>query len=193
MEWWLKLSLLVIGLVWLKRLASALRQRRLSKALLRLLQRMDTGQPGVFDPQRAALAAAQQAVAASAWAPLSVLRPSAWLRANLEAARALMVIVDALGKNISAGDQTALTRLLDAEQKLLARSKLAFSPNPGSSACRHIVNPPFDRHKHEDQWRALIPQIEFHTQGNRAFSRSWCRHCLTGFEDQSAIAVNGGH
>ena len=115
--------------------------------------------------------------------------PSAWLRTNLGAARATMLAVDAVVKRITVSDQAALTPLLNAEQNLLARNKLAFSPYPGSSACRHISH----HRLTDEQLRELIQQIQFRTQGNRAYSRSWCRHCLVAFEDQWEIAVSGGH
>jgi hypothetical protein len=193
MEWWLKTGLLAFCLVWFIRLVRAVRQRRLTRALLKLLQRIDTAQPGLFDSHSEVVAAAQQAVAASAVGPSSLFRPSAWLRANLAAARAVMLAVDAVDKRITESDQAALTLLLNAEQKLLARNKLAFSPNPGSYACRHVAHPPYEPQMTDQQWRELIPHIRFHTEGNRAYSRRWCRHCLVGFEDQWAIAVSGGH
>lgn len=193
MAWWLKIGLLAICLVWLIRLVRAVKQRRLTNALLKLLQRIDTAQPGIFDPHRDMVAAAQQAVVASSVGPSSLFRPSAWLRANLDAARAVMLAVDAVIKRITESDQAALNLLLNAEQKLLARNKLAFSPTPGFAVCRHVAHPPYQPQMTDEQWRTLIPQIEFYTQGNRAYSRRWCRHCLVGFEDQWTIAVSGGH
>jgi hypothetical protein len=189
MEWWLKIGLLVILLIWFSRLVRAVRQRSLTNALLTLLRRIDTTQPGLLDPHREMVSAAQQAVAASSVELSSIFTPSAWLRANLDAARAVVLALDAVIKRIAADDQAALTPLLNAEQKLLARNKLAFSPYPGSSACRHISHQRLTR----EQFKGLIPQIQFHTRGNRAYSRSWCRHCLVAFEDQWEIAVSGGH
>jgi len=190
MEWWLSIVLLAIGFVWLSRLVKAVKQRRLTNALLKLLRRIDTTQPGLLDPHRDTVAAAQQAVAASSAGPSSIFTPGVWLRDNLEAARAVMLAVDAVIKRITPADLAALTPLLDAEQTLLARDKRAFSPDTGLIACRHVSLYPRLTSEQADQ---LIPQIEFHTRGNKAYSRNWCRHCLVAFEGQWGIAVSGGH
>lgn len=192
MEWWLGIGLLVIFLVWFSRLTKAVKQRSLTNALLTLLRRIDTTMPGVLNPLREKVAAAEQAVAVSSLVPSAVITPSAWLRTNLEAARAVMLPIEPVIDRLAASELAALTAMLDAEQKLLARNKVAFSPNPGSFACRHIGSPTYPPLK-DEQFKKLIPQIQFYTHGNRAYSLSWCRHCLVAFEDQWEIAVSGGH
>jgi hypothetical protein len=192
MKWWLGIGLLVIFLYWFSHLARAVRQRSLTNALLKLLRRVGTTMPGVLNPHQEQVAAAGQAVSAASPRPSVVITPSTWLRANLEAARAVMLPIEAIFERLAASELTALTAVLDAEQKLLAHNRVAFSPYPGSSACRHI-----SRHTvlklTDEQFKKLIPQIQFHTQGNRAYSRSWCRLCFVAFEDQWGIAVSGGH
>lgn len=190
MEWWLGIGLLVIFLVWFSRLTKAVKQRSLTNALLTLLRRIDTTMPGVLNPHREEVAAAEQAVAASSLGPSAVITPRAWLRTNLEAARAVMLPIDPVIDRLAASELAALTAMLNAEQKLLARNKVAFSPYPGSSACRHYSRyPPLEG----EQFKKLIPQIQYYAQGNRAYSRRWCRHCLVAFEDRWEIAVSGGH
>lgn len=190
MEWWLGIGLLVIFLVWFSRFTKAVKQRSLTNALLALLRRIDTIMPGVLSPHREKVASAEQAVAASSLRPLAVIRPGAWLRTNLEAARAVMLPIDPIIDRLEASELAALTAMLNAEQKLLARNKVALSPYPKFSVCRHCsVYPPLK----DEQFKKLIPQIQFYSQGNRAYSRSWCRHCFLAFEDQWEIAVSGGH
>lgn len=86
--------------------------------------------------------------------------------------------------------ERVLSRVRDRLRRLLAHNAVAFSPYPGSSACRH--HSCFPRLP-DEQSKRIFPQIKFHTSGNRTYSRSRCRHCLVGFEDQWGIAVSGGH
>jgi hypothetical protein len=180
MKWWIEIGLLVLLLYWFSRLAKAVKQRSLTNALLKLLRRIGTTMPGVLNLHQEQVAAAEQAVSAASLGPSVVITPSAWLRTNLEAARAVMLPIEPVIERLAASELASLTALLDAEQNLLARNKVAFSPNPGSFACRHISDGTTLRLT-ETQIKKLIPQIQFHTQGNRAYSRSWCRHCFRSF------------
>jgi hypothetical protein len=192
MKWWLWIVLLVLFLSWFSRLVKAVKQRSLTRALRKLLRRIGTTMPGVLNPHQEQVEAAEQAVSATSLGLSIVVTPSAWLRRNLEAARAVMLPIESVINRLAASELASLTAMLDAEQNLLARNKVAFSPYPGSSACRHISGNTALRLT-EKQFKKLIPQIQFHTRGNRAYSRSWCRHCFVAFEDQWGIAVSGGH
>lgn len=183
---WVAAGACVVALVWARRLAAAMRQRALSEALLALLRRVDKERPALFAAHRELIAAAERASAAK---PSELFTPGASLSASLDAARAVMLAMDAVEGDVPENDRTALAALLDAEQDLLAFNKLAFSPEPGSWACRHIRQGGMT----ETRIRDIIRPLRQHTQGNRAYARSWCRRCLTGFEDQWGIAVSGGH
>lgn len=192
MTWWLWLALLVILLIWCSRLVTAVKQRSLTKELHALLRRISAMMPDVFSPQQEKISAAELAFTAASSGLSAVFTPGTCLQTNLAAARAAILPIETAINRLAPGETATLTALLDSEQQLLARNNAAFLNEPGSYACRHIRNPPYPPMS-DAQIKKLIPQIEFHTKGNRAYSRHWCRQCLIGFEDQWGIAVSGGH
>jgi len=190
MRWWVGVGLIAMLFIWFRGVVRALRQRGLTNALIKLQRRIDLSMTEVSSPSREKLPAAVGSSSQPAAGSSTVFTPGAWLRGHLETARATILSIEPVIDRLPVSETTALTAILDSEQRLLARSKVAFSSDTAYCACRHHRSSPT---MEVEQLKKMTPQIHFRTNGNRAYSRNWCRHCLIAFESQWEIAVSGGH
>ena len=186
--WWLAAVAFIVVAVWFVRVVRAIRQIVLTSALLSLNRRIVSTQAGLLEGDSYRWVKPKTRTGSEA--PFGPLTPRAWLGKHLDRAREVTVLLSNVRDRLSPDAARDLTRILDAEQRLLARNRVAFSPEPGFYACPHISEHVF---KDDQEYKKAIPQIWYIPQGNRALSRRWCRYCLLGFEESWAIAVSGGH
>ncbi len=169
--------LIIVFLVWFKELSMAARQRTLTKSLLAVVKRADV----ILQDN---LCKCEGTVAAASLKLLEIATPRMWLRRNIEAARTVLASLGGDTNQFTADDNATMAHLLDSEQTLLARRRVAFERNP----CFHYGNGSAAKQK-------LIKQIlyyERHGHGHYGIARVWCRHCLVSWEQQWEIAVSGG-
>ncbi|HBB88243.1 MAG TPA: hypothetical protein DC047_11565 [Blastocatellia bacterium] len=168
----LGIVLIIAFLFWLKGLTTAIRQRMLTKSLLRLLKRADVISQDKRSEGEGPVAAASLKLLEIAW-------PRSWLRRNVEAARTVLAPLDGVINQFSSDDKAVLAHLLDSEQRLLAKRKVAFGDRP----CE----------RHGGKIIVQVLYYERHGHGHFGIARVWCRHCLVSWEQQWEIAVSGGH
>jgi hypothetical protein len=184
---WIPAVAFIVVAVWLVRVVRAVRQLLLARALEALKRRVADSQPGLLESETYRWVKVK--TRAKSAAPLGPLTPRAWLGRHLDRARDVTVLLSNVRNELSPDNALDLERLLDAEQRLLSRSKVAFTHELPDYACPHVAGRMFE----DDEYRKEIPQLWYAPQGNRASERRWCRHCLLAFEQSWPIAVSGGY
>ena len=106
-------------LVWMRELTTAVRQRSLTKSLLAVLKRI----PAISQDERSE---SERAVAAASLILAEIAWPRRWLRRNVEAARTVLASIDGVPNHFASGDKGHFARLLDLEQALLVKRKVAL-------------------------------------------------------------------